>query len=253
MVGKIERVKTAILGLDELIEGGFLRGRTVLVVGGCGTGKSIFGTQFLYKGAVEYGENGVMLELDESPKKIREDAFKFGWDLQKLENEGKLAIIDAVAAKTGGVSTEKYKIQQVVGVLVEGGIDPTKSFIKLKETCKNIDAKRAVVDSSSSLLAYAKGEGKVRDLFLQLTEIAADANITLVVTAEIPEQIGGRVVFSKFGVEEYASDGIIVLTYNTDEEQPRKLIIRKMRSTVHSHKTQPFEITEKGIVVKPVY
>jgi len=83
----IERVKTGIPGLDELIEGGFPRGDTILVAGKAGTGKSILATQFIYKGVTEYNEPGVLVTLEEPPNLIKRNMLRFGMDLAKLEKE----------------------------------------------------------------------------------------------------------------------------------------------------------------------
>ncbi|MGQ4872254.1 MAG: ATPase domain-containing protein, partial [Candidatus Thorarchaeota archaeon] len=101
---KIERVKTGIPGLDELIEGGFPKGDTILVAGKAGTGKSILATQFLYRGAVDYGEPGVLVTLEEPPRLIKRNMMRFGMDLEKLEREGMLAIVDLSPAKPSPVN-----------------------------------------------------------------------------------------------------------------------------------------------------
>ena len=93
------RVATGIPGLDALVEGGFPRARSILVSGSCGTGKSIFGMQYLYHGLVDYEEPGVFVTFDEMPSKIREDMLKFGWNLKELEKNDLLAILDATSAK----------------------------------------------------------------------------------------------------------------------------------------------------------
>src|SRR4030067_663475 len=102
-----ERVPTDIPGFDELCEGGLLRKRTYLVSGTAGAGKTIFGLQYLYNGIINYGENGIYLSIEEAPVKVRENAKLFGWDLKILEDEGKLAIIDARSVRFGRSSTNK--------------------------------------------------------------------------------------------------------------------------------------------------
>ena len=90
----IERVKTGIPGLDELIEGGFPRGDTILIAGKAGTGKSILATQFIYKGAIEYDEPGVFVTLEEPPHLIKRNMLRFGMDLDALIAKGKISIVD---------------------------------------------------------------------------------------------------------------------------------------------------------------
>jgi circadian clock protein KaiC len=91
----VRRMPTGIKGLDEMLAGGLPWGRCVLVCGGPGSGKTIFGVQFLYNGAIEYGETGLYVSLDESPTHLREDLSGFGWDIGQLEKKGELVVIDA--------------------------------------------------------------------------------------------------------------------------------------------------------------
>ncbi|MGQ9515609.1 MAG: RAD55 family ATPase, partial [Thermoproteota archaeon] len=93
-----ELVRTGIDGLDKVLGGGIPRGRCVLVMGGPGTGKTTLSIQFLYNGAIEYGENGIYITLQESPEHIRKDMLKIGLDFEILEEEDRLRIIDYSAS-----------------------------------------------------------------------------------------------------------------------------------------------------------
>ncbi|MCD6399073.1 MAG: KaiC domain-containing protein, partial [Candidatus Aenigmarchaeota archaeon] len=88
---KIERIKTGITGLDKLIDGGFVKGSSVLVTGAAGTGKTIFCCQFLWEG-LKNGENCMYITFEELPEEIKGDAAVFGWDFDKYEKNGKLII-----------------------------------------------------------------------------------------------------------------------------------------------------------------
>jgi len=94
MVDLNERCPTGIYGLDELREGGYPRGRTVLVSGSCGTAKSTFGVQFLYNGIVQHKEPGILITLEESAKKLKKDMLRFGFDFDKEEKSGNLIVVD---------------------------------------------------------------------------------------------------------------------------------------------------------------
>jgi len=100
-VNNVDRVRTGITGLDDLIEGGFPAGRSTLISGACGTGKTIFSMQYIYQGAKKYSEPGIYVTLDERPDFIRQDVLRFGWDLRKLEDENIIHIIDGSIAKIG--------------------------------------------------------------------------------------------------------------------------------------------------------
>src|SRR3989338_7559288 len=152
---EIERVKTCIGGLDEMLEGGFPKGRTILVSGGCGTGKTIFCVQFLYKGALLAGEPGLFVTFDESPNKVRQDMARFGWDLKKLESEGKFAIFDATSARAGVASEEAHSSN--VGI-----VDLEKLFSEVMRTAKELNVKRMVIDSIPAMAVHASNSAEVR-------------------------------------------------------------------------------------------
>jgi circadian clock protein KaiC len=86
-------VKTGIAGLDDLLAGGLLRGNVVLVEGPPGTGKTTMGMEFIYRGAAEFGEPGLIVLFEVSPDKLVRDAALFGWDLPELERQGRLKIV----------------------------------------------------------------------------------------------------------------------------------------------------------------
>jgi KaiC/GvpD/RAD55 family RecA-like ATPase len=243
----MERLKSGIYGLDELIEGGFPKGRTILVSGGCGAGKTIMGMQFAYRGATEFDEPSVYVTLDERPKMLREDMSRFGWDIQKAEDKGKFAILDASAAKVGFPSEEKYTLPQV-------GVDVDKLLMQIMKISDQIGAKRVVIDSMSGLGTQMGDMNEVRKSILKLNYLLLKSELTTVITSEIPEQVmGGQepMSFSKYAVEEYVADGVIVLHYfGIGTQSNRQLYIRKMRGTKHTGDLIPMEITPKGIVLK---
>jgi len=101
MVNLDRRCPSGIAGLDELIDGGFPRQRSILLSGTCGSGKTTFAIQFLYRGITEYNEPGILISLEQDPRELKEDMAGFGFDLQKEEDEGRLVIIDASLARAG--------------------------------------------------------------------------------------------------------------------------------------------------------
>src|ERR1700739_3805805 len=100
-----ERVQTGSARLDKIIEGGLARGDTIIVAGQPGTGKTTLGLQFLYHGATRCGENGVYASVIESGEKLKRNGLRFGWDLNRLENEGKLRLVSLQSTMKAGVST----------------------------------------------------------------------------------------------------------------------------------------------------
>ncbi|HEY9663633.1 MAG TPA: ATPase domain-containing protein, partial [Allocoleopsis sp.] len=93
MVG-VQKIRTLIEGFDDISHGGLPVGRTTLVSGTSGTGKTLFAVQFLYNGITLFDEPGIFVTFEESPADIIKNAYSFGWDLQKLVDDGKLFILD---------------------------------------------------------------------------------------------------------------------------------------------------------------
>ena len=240
----MERVPTGIDGLDDLIEGGFPKRRMMLISGATGTGKTIFSAQFIYKGAVEYDEPGILVTLDERPNLIREDMLQFGWDFKKEEEKDMIRIIDASIAKVGLPSEEVYHMP-------ESGFDLDRLLVEIIKAAKEMGAKRVAVDSLPALGFRYDSENEIRKAILKMSYVLMKSGLTSIITSEIPE---GAKQFSKYGVEEFVADGVIVLSYlGAGGPAVRTLHIRKMRGTAHSPHIHPMEITrERGIVVYPV-
>lgn len=239
----MNRVATGIKGLDDLMEGGFPEGRSVLLSGACGTGKTIFCSQYVYNGAKKYSEPGIYVTLDERPDLIRQDVMRFGWDFRKLEEEKMLQIIDGSIAKIGIPSEEEFSMPST-------GFDLDKLLLEIVRATKRIGAKRLVIDSIPSLGLNYNSETEVRNAILKLSYVLMRSGVTSLVTSEVIE---GENKFGKYGVEEYVVDGVIVLHYmGIGTQSNRTLHIRKMRATKHSEDLHPIEIGNSGIVVHKV-
>ena len=238
----MNRITTGISGFDDLIEGGLPEGRSFLISGGTGTGKTIFAVQFLVNGAMQ-GEPGVYLTLDERPNLIREDMIRFGWNLRQLEDQEQLKVIDGTIAKIGIPSDEEFSLPAT-------GFDLDKLLLELMRTIKKIKAKRVVIDSIPALGMNFENEHDIRKAVLKIVYLLARAGVTTLLTTEVNE---GSKQFGKYGVEEFVSDGVIVLHYmGIGTQSNRTLHIRKMRATKHSEDLHPLEITESGIKIHKV-
>ena len=219
---KVERISTGIEGLDKLIDGGLVQGSATLISGGAGTGKTIFCLQYVWDG-LQKGDNCMYITLEERPEDIIGDAAGFGWDLKKYVDSGKLTI----------VYKDPFKVTDLTTPLIQ----------ELKE--KNIN--RVVVDSTSTMGLYFKDSFEVRkQLFKLLTAIKGN-HTTALVTAEIVEN-GNKI--SRFGVEEFATDGVVVLrSVLMGTESSRTLEVRKMRRTAVVGGTHTFDFKKNGVVV----
>jgi len=237
---KVERVPTGIPGFDEMCGGGLLRNRTYLVSGAAGAGKTIFGLQYLYNGITKYGENGLYIATEERPDQVRENVKMFGWDFEALEDEGRLAIVDACSTKVGIPSHEKY-----VDVRPFDMRSMLDQIIAIQE---EIDAKRALVDGTTAIGFYLHDPAKIRVELLKLNTTFEILGSTSLLTCEIVDDHS----LSRFGVEPFVTEGTIMM-YNKRSGFVRvhSIEIFKMRGSDHSHEIHPYDITDKGIVVHP--
>ncbi|HIH09459.1 MAG TPA: AAA family ATPase [Candidatus Diapherotrites archaeon] len=240
----MNRVPSGVKGLDELVEGGFPEGRSILVTGGCGTGKTILCTQYIFNGAEKYNEPGIYVTLDERPELIRQDMLRFGWDLAKLEDKNLLQIIDGSLAKIGMPSEEEFSMPAA-------GFDLDRLLLEIMRTAKRIGAKRLVIDSIPALGFNFNSENEVRNAILKLSYMLMRIGVTTLMTTE--SSLENMSNYGKYGIEEYVTDGVVVLHYmGIGTRSNRTLHIRKMRATKHSEDLHPIEITDKGVVVHRV-
>ncbi len=232
----VERIKTGIPGFDEILNGGIPKRNVVLLSGGPGTGKSIFGQQYLWNG-LQKGEPGVLVTLEEHPVQVRINMRQFGWDVRRYEQEGIFAIVDAFTAGIGeAAKRERYVVRDPtdVGLLID----------VLREAIRDTGAQRVVIDSVSTL--YLTKPSVARSIVLQLKKILSGTGTTSILVSQVSVTERG---FGGPGVE-HAADGIVRLDLDEfNGELIRSLIVWKMRGTKHSMRRHPFEITDKGIIV----
>ncbi len=224
---KITRIPTGISGLDQEIRGGFVKNSTNLVSGIPGSGKSIFAMQFLYYGAVN-GEPGIYISFEEEKEDVYKYMEEFGWDLAKLEKEGKFVFL-------------RYSPEQVNKLLEEGG-GAIDTFVQ------KIKAKRVVIDSITAFMLLHKDELARREAALLLFDIISKWGCTTLMTAES----GAGSEQKEYSVAEFEVDGVILL-YNLKKKNMRQRVaeILKMRGTRFDPKIIPMRIAENGIELFP--
>ena len=220
------RVETGITGLDPLVEGGFLANSVNLITGETGTGKTIFCAQFLWHG-LQKGETCLYITLEEDPEDIMEDVEQFGWNLRRYVEKGVFKIIYHDPAQLNNLGTT------------------------IIDEIKRIKASRLVIDSTSVIGMNMGNVAQTRKMLINIINTIKRSECVAVITSEIPE---GSKSLSRFGVEEFVVDSVIVLNYleYAAGGLDRSLIIRKMRRTKHGKDIYPIDISSKGLVVKPV-
>ncbi|HEV8289588.1 MAG TPA: ATPase domain-containing protein [Candidatus Norongarragalinales archaeon] len=220
------RVKTGIPGFDELVEGGFPESSSVLVAGGPGCGKSIFCLEYLYNGAKLYGEPGVYITLEEGPHTLWWNMQRFKWDLLPLERENKLKIY-------------KFEPSEDMAHDLE---NQTKRIV---DKARELGAKRMVIDSITAFSFWLEDAAKIRYAMYLLIEELRKINCTTILTAETT---GGKAAMSRYGVEEFLTDGVVQLFFMPPN---RGAFVRKMRGTNHSKSVHPMSIADTGLGINP--
>lgn len=235
---QIERTTSGIPGLDELIEGGFPKGRSILVTGEPGTGKTIFSLQFLAEGLAR-GEKGIYVAADEPPFDIIEQAASMGWDFEKHIENKELAILNAgtyLTSLTGGGKDRQ--------------IDIHKAIVDLGAFVNRLDAKRLVLDPAGPFVLLRDTAARIQDQTRLLMKLLRTSmQTTNVLTSYAVPRTGER---SMHGIEEYLVAGAIVLEMIWTERQfTRSLIIEKMRCTDVRPAEHHFDIVKgKGLVLE---
>ena len=230
----IAKSPTGIAGFDEITNGGLPQGRPSLVCGSAGAGKTLFGMEFLVRGATMYDEPGVFVAFEEKAEDLIANTASLGFDLADLIEKRKLMV--------DYIHLERSEIE------VTGEYDLEGLFIRLGYAIDTIGAKRVVLDTLESLYgAFANAfilRAELRRLFLWLK----DKGVTAVVTAE-----RGDGTLTRHGMEEYVSDCVILLDHQVANQiSTRRLRIIKYRGSEHGTNEYPFLIDRDGLSVLPI-
>lgn len=238
---RTERVPTGVKGLDDMLGGGLPSGRCVLVCGGPGSGKTIFGVQFLYSGITKYGETGLYITLDESPAHLRKDMAGFGWNLERLERDGKFVIIDASPVRT---IPREVKVGQFSIAKKDFSMLSLIHIVKAK--AQEIDAKRLVIDPITMFVMQYPDVSERRNAILDLFEALTDLGATSLLMTELRASALER----EIQAEEFLSHGVIVFhNFVNGGRVVRAVQIEKMRGVRHDFELRPYKILENGIEV----
>ncbi len=228
------KTPTGISGLDEITNGGFPKGRPILICGSAGCGKTLFAAQFLIKGITDYKEPGVFMSFEETPKDLEDNFMSLGFDLKKLQSQKKLHI--------DYVRIERSEIEET------GEYDLEGLFIRLNYAIDSIGAKRVVLDTIESLFSGMGNMTLLRSEIRRLFSWLKEKGVTTIITGE-----RGESSLTRQGMEEYVSDCVILLDFRViDQIATRRLRIVKYRGSMHGTNEYPFLIDEHGISVLPV-
>jgi len=232
-----ERMPVGIRGLDPLIDGGLPRGASTLVVGTTGTGKTVFGLQYLAEGVRRYGENGVLVTFEEDPQDLLHNASSFEWGIGELVAEGKVTIVNL---------SPEDEVHAVEGDVEFGGL-----IARIELAVRETGAKRVVLDSIGALFPQFLDGFVVRRELRRVIRALRALGVTAIMTAERSREDGP---VSRFEVEDFVVDSVLLLRHVLEHRTRRRTVeVLKLRGGTHRKGEFPFTIDARvGMEVIPL-
>lgn len=234
MVGEVlDRCPTGILGFDDLCQGGLVRNSDNLIVGGPGSGKSTFLMQFLWKGATQYGENGLYCSFEPDIIDTLNDAMAYGWDFSKLSAEGKIKFM-------------RFSPQTSVEELKK----------ELTKMIAQNDIKRICFDPISVLALNLNDQGRIRQTIFDLSSLMKRLKVTTIFVDESLEgDVGAHSEgdWTKTDILRFLSDSVTIFyEAGIAGVGDRAVRIAKMRRTAHERRAIGMTIGDKGVEIAKV-
>ena len=232
----VAKIPTGVPGFDTISNGGIPKGRSTLVVGRAGTGKTIFGLQIAANMA-SLGIKTVLVAVEESPEDLVMTGDTLGLKLSEAIKEGRLRVTDASRPMDGPM-------------VVTGDYDISGLTHRIEAIVKQTGAQAIVVDSATALFSPRPPQELLRSLFFQLIHGFKKLGLTSVVLAEAAEDYGQ---LTTLGVEDYVCDVVVILRNIIDGERRRRSIeINKYRRSAHYKGEYPCTITANGLTIFPL-
>jgi len=233
----VEKLQTGIPGFDSITEGGLPKGRTTLVAGTAGSAKTILAVQFLAAGITSAEEAGVFVTFEESPQDIRANMSSLNWPIPQWETLGKWVFVDASP--------------QLDETIVIGSYDLGALLARVESAVRKVNAKRISLDSLGAIFTQFSDTAVIRRELLRLAQTLKKMGVTAVMTAERTSDYGE---ISRYGVEEFVADNVIILRNSLEDEKRRRTIeTLKFRGSSHQKGEFPFTVVpDEGIVVIPL-
>jgi circadian clock protein KaiC len=230
----LKKTTTGISGFDEITNGGLPANRPTLICGEAGAGKTLFSIEFIVRGALQFGEPGVIMVFEERTEDLELNVNSLGFNLKKLEKD-RLLWIDHV-------HVERSEIEET------GIYDLDGLFIRLAHAIDSIGAKRVMLDTIENLFSSFENENILRAELRRLFNWLKSKGITTIITAE-----KGQGTLSRNGLEEYVSDCVILLDHRVQNQISTRLLrVVKYRGSLHGTNEYPFLIDQDGISVLPI-
>lgn len=235
---ELTKLPTGIVGFDQIANGGIPMGRSTLLSGTAGSGKTVMALQFLLAGVRDYHENGVFVTFEEAPADLMQNVRSFGWDLEGLLATRKIAVVDATPEP--GEET-----------ITTGPYDLSALLARIESAIRSVGAKRVILDAIGALFPQLTDANVVRR---ELHRIAAGLRRLGVTTLVTMERTGEDGDVGRWGVEEFVADNVILLRNRLEQEKRRRTVeILKFRGATHHKGEYPFTIdSEDGVTIIPL-
>jgi circadian clock protein KaiC len=225
---------TGITGFDDITAGGLPRGRTTLLLGGPGSGKTIFAAQFLVHGAQHGNEPGIFVAFEESPKQIAANMAGFGWKLAQLQRR-KLFFLDA---------------RPTPELIQSGNFDLSGMLAALGAKAKQMGARRIVFDALDIVLALLPDAATKRREVYRLHEWLLDHELTGLITAKNGGDEATSPALQQFDFMQFMVDCAVILNHRVDQGvSQRNLRVQKYRGSSFNEDESPFVIGSGGFDV----
>lgn len=229
----LKKVPTYIPGFDEVLHGGLPLGRSSLIIGGPGTGKTVFGLEFLYNNAL-HGKSGIFVSFEESVDAIRANSSFMSWDLARQERNGKLLLFTPRLEKD---------------IIISGEFNISGLLSILSGTRKQMGASVIVLDAIDILLRIMDNPRLERDELFTLHDWLLKQDLTAVLTLKASEQMLGE----QYSFLEYLTDCVVRLDQRVlDQVTTRRLRIVKYRGSAYGTNEYPYVIDNEGVTFVPI-
>lgn len=232
--GSRQKAPTGIVGFDHITGGGLPRGRTTLLLGGPGSGKTIFSLEFLVRGASAGKEPGIFVSFEETSARIVTNAHSFGWNLSQLQR-GKLSFVD---------------VQPAPDLVRSGSFDLGGMLAALQAMVESTGARRIVFDALDVVLALLSDPVARRAEFCRLHDWLLLHELTAVINAKAIGADLSQIGQDPFGFMQYMADCTVVLNHKVVlGVSQRNLRVLKYRGTSFDENEYPFLIGKSGFEV----
>ena len=230
----LSKVSTRIQGLDDILHGGLPAGRTTLVSGGPGSGKSLIGLEFVYRSALE-GHPSLFVTFEENGESIRENAATLGWDLKELERQGSLFLLDARVDPETAVSGQ-FNLKGLLSVL--------------DAKTRAMGADRIVIDALDGLMRFFSDPEQQQNQMLVLHRWLMEHRMTSLLTSKTQPAPG---VQNQYEFLDFLADCVVSLGQEIKARVSTKMLrVVKYRGSAYGGNAYPFLVTNEGLYFQPI-